>query len=77
MEPKDREVDPSSSTGPTQPTPTTKKARQTASSNPVSPDDWVAGPVQFSDGVSWIPVAIAFIVGLGAGLLVGILIARH
>jgi len=71
-------------TGPAQPTaqsssgsPSAKKApRQTASANPVSPDDLVgdAAPSEIED--SWVPLAAAFAVGLVAGLIAGVLIGR-
>lgn len=59
---------------PTNP-PTRKPPRQTASANPVSPDDLLADPAIDWDG-SWIPVVSAFAVGLVIGLIAGILVAR-
>jgi hypothetical protein len=49
--------------------------RQTASANPVSPDDLLAEPAIVEDD-SWVPLASAFAVGLLAGLIAGILIGR-
>jgi hypothetical protein len=49
--------------------------RQTASANPVSPDDLLAEPAMPSDA-SWVPLVSAFAVGLIAGLIAGILVAR-
>jgi hypothetical protein len=49
--------------------------RQTASANPVSPDDLLAEPGVLEED-SWVPLASAFAVGLVAGLIAGILIGR-
>ena len=57
------------------PSPAKKPPRQTASANPVSPDDLLADPA-IDWGGSWIPVVSAFAVGLVAGLIAGILVAR-
>ncbi len=55
--------------------PAKKPPRQTASANPVSPDDLVADQAMGWDD-SWIPLVSAFAVGLVAGLIAGILVAR-
>jgi hypothetical protein len=55
--------------------PAKKPPRQTASSNPVSPDDLLGEPAMSGDD-SWIPLVSAFAVGLVAGLIAGILVAR-
>ncbi len=52
-----------------------KPPRQTASANPVSPDDLLADPAMAWDDF-WIPLVSAFAVGLVAGLIAGILVAR-
>jgi hypothetical protein len=52
-----------------------KPPRQTASANPISPDDLLVEPVGPEDH-SWIPLASAFLIGLVAGLITGILVAR-
>jgi hypothetical protein len=52
-----------------------KPPRQTASANPVSPNDLLGEPAITWDD-SWIPVVSAFAVGLVAGLIAGILVAR-
>ena len=57
------------------PSPAKKPPRQTASANPVSPDDLIADPAKALDD-SWIPLVSAFAVGLVAGLIAGILVAR-
>jgi hypothetical protein len=57
------------------PSPAKKPPRQTASANPVSSDDLLADPAMAWDD-SWIPVVSAFAVGLVAGLIAGILVAR-
>jgi hypothetical protein len=55
--------------------PAPKPPRQTASANPVSPDDLLAEPAMDWDN-SWIPLVSAFAVGLVVGLIAGILAAR-
>src|SRR5712692_711743 len=50
-----------------------KPPRQTASANPVSPDDLLAEPAMPWD-VSWVALVSAFAVGLVTGLIVGILV---
>jgi hypothetical protein len=57
------------------PSPAKKPPRQTASANPVSPDDLLADPAT-DWGDSWIPLVSAFAVGLVVGLIAGILVAR-
>ncbi len=52
-----------------------KPPRQTASANPISPDDLLAEPALPGDA-SWVALASAFAVGLVAGLIAGILVAR-
>jgi hypothetical protein len=52
-----------------------KPPRQTASANPLSPDDLLAEPAMPEDD-SWVALASAFAVGLVAGLVAGILVAR-
>ncbi len=53
-----------------------KASRQTASANPISPDDLLGAPAQSENEGSWIPLAAAFAVGLVAGLIAGVLIER-
>jgi len=76
MEPKDSEPPRPSPQPATEPSSEKKKPRQTASANPISPDDLLGAPAQSENEGSWIPLAAAFAVGLVAGLIAGVLIER-